>query len=163
MNIQEIINQREQSFNAKKEVEKTEHQKKVEILLPFAMKFFDFLEVIQKDPDFKFSSLTSPRKDDFKPLFGSEKEFVSQKNLVKKEIEEYAFSRMLLVVYGDVSKYFTFGITDDFRPCVAFSSEVKYKESEQFFSLEDAIERLTDFFIEKRQKYIIFKENSNQQ
>ena len=69
MNIQEIIEQEERIFNAKKEIETTIKKSKSEILLPFAMDIFNFLEVINNDPKFLFTCEAHPREEDYSPLF----------------------------------------------------------------------------------------------
>jgi hypothetical protein len=156
MNIQEIIEREERVFNAKKEIEATIKKSKSEILLPFAMDIFNFLEVINNDPKFLFTCEAHPREEDYSPLF--KKDFLNfefHKNKAIEEIKKSAFHRHLTrsFSYGNYgSRYLTFGIGEDLNPFVRFSKDMSPKSEEIFFSTEEAIIALTRFFLQKRKK-----------
>lgn len=154
MNIQEIIEQEERAFNAKKNVEVAVKKNKSEILLPLAMKIFEFFEAIQNDPKFLFTSQAHPRDEDWTPLFHATVcNLDSYKKSVTNEINKCAFTRMSTrnFSYGDGnSRWITFGVSDDFKPFVGFSKNISPEDKEKFNSTEEAIREMTKFFLKMR-------------
>ena len=156
MNIQEIISQEETSFNAEANVKVEIKKNKAEILLPFAMVIFDFLEVIQNDEKFLFNSQAHPSERDWTSLYSKTSltlEFY--RGDAEKEIKQNAFHRHLMRSFGygnNQSKYLIFRISDDFKPSVSFSTDLSPKEDETYYSVEDAIRAMTKFFLAKRKK-----------
>jgi len=156
MNIQEIIRQEEVSFNAKTCVDNEIKRNKRQILLPFAMKIFDFLEVIQNDEKFLFNTQAHPSESDWKPLYDKTGLTIDYyRNDVKKDIEKSIFSRHLMRSFGyenNQSKYLIFRISENFEPSVSFSTDMTAKEEETFYTVEDAVRAMTKFFLTKRKK-----------
>jgi len=156
MNIQEIISQEEAAFKAEVNVKNEIEKNKAEILLPFAMAIFDFLEVIQNDENFLFNSQAHPSESDWNPLYNREHLTIDyHRGETEKEIEKINFSRHLMRSFGygnNQSKYLIFRISDNFEPSVSFSSDMTAKEEETFYSVEDAVRAMTKFFLAKRKK-----------
>lgn len=155
MNILEIIAQEENALKAKRNIEETALKSKAEILLPFAMQIFDFLEIINNSPDFLFSQDAHPSEDSWTPLFNPNFcDFDFHKEKVKEEIQEKGCGSFLTrkFSYGSRSNYIKFLITEDFKPFLRFSHDCFDKECEDYFSVEDAVRGLTKFFLENRKK-----------
>lgn len=154
MNIEEIIAQEENAFKAEMNVRLEIKKNKAEILLPFAMHIFDFLEVIQNDPNFLFTSTAHASGKDWTPLFSLNVcTFAYHKKSTKEDIEEKAYANVLLrsFAYGNGnSRYLHFRVGDDFKPYVAFSREIVPLEEDKIFTTEEAIRTLTKFFLKMR-------------
>ena len=156
MNIQKIISQEESSFNAEVNVKNEIKKNKSEILLPFAMAIFDFLEAIQNDEKFLFNSQAHPSERDWTPLYSKTSLTLEYyRGEAEKEIKENALSKHLMRSFGYgnyQSKWLAFRVSDDFKPSVSFSSDMTQKEDEVYYSVEDAIRAMTKFFLAKRKK-----------
>lgn len=153
MNIAEIIAQEEKAFNAKNNVEKEVNKNKAEILLPFTMVIFDFLEIIQNDPNFLFTCSTNPDEKDYSPLFSIACTIDFYRQKAAEDINSHASYRMLTrsFSYGnDSTRYISFGITDDFAPYLTFTGDLSPKIEDRIFSTEKAMATLTRFFLERR-------------
>jgi len=151
MEIQEIIEQEIVSFNAKKVVEGAIKKSKSEFLMPFAMIIFDFLESINNDPKFLFSS----GNKEYAPLFSDDKSFQSFgyiKEKGVKSIESNAYCEFAIRSISSNSRWITLGVDKDFKPYVAFSYDFRPKSEESIFSADEAIRIMTRFFLEKRKK-----------
>lgn len=155
MNIQEIISQEEASFNAEVNVKNEIKKNKSEILLPFAMAIFDFLEVIQNDDKFLFTSQAHPSERDWTPLYSETSLTLDYyRGAAEEEIKKNAFSKHLMRSFGYgnfQTKWLIFRISDDFEPSVTFSN-YQTAVDEVFYSVEDAIRAMTKFFLSKRKK-----------
>ena len=156
MNIAEIIAQEEAAHNAEKKVNLAIKQSKSEILLQFAMKIFDFLELIQNDDKFVFTSVAHPSDSDYTPLFSTTSLTLEYyRGSVTKDINKSAFARMLMrsFSYGRYgSRYLVFRINDEFKPSVGFSNDLSPSEDETYYSAEEAIRVMTKFFLARRKK-----------
>ena len=156
MDISEIIAQEEKAFNASENVKLEGKKNKSEILLPFAMRIFDFLEIIQNDKNFLFTSTAHASDGDYSPLFSNTSLTLEYyRGSVTTDIQKHAGARVLTRsfyygIYG--SRYLHFGIGDDFKPYFAFTNDLSAKQEEKIFTTDEAIRTLTKFFLSKRKK-----------
>lgn len=154
MNIQEIIDQEIASLKAQQNVESEIKRNKKEILLPIIEQVVEFLETIQENPNFLFSSDPHPKEGT--PLFPKEScltlEYHRQSAI--DALDDNKRSNIMLRSFGfgnNQSRWIRFMINDQFKPIIAFtSSPTKAPQKEEmFYTVEDAVRAMTKFFVSK--------------
>ena len=152
MSDKELIAQELKRDIAEKNIAKEVVKNKINIVLPFAERIWDFLKLINEDENFLFSNQAYPKDEDWAPLFRNneyKKERAYHINKLKKNNGHRLRTRSFK--YGSNGMNIIIGITDDFKPYGILNDNMT-REQEKIFSADEFVKVLLSFFIKNKKK-----------
>ena len=152
MTIQEIIKQEEEAIKAKQYVAEAENKKRCEMLSKFALKIFDFLEIINNDPHFLFSDQPYESTEYYEPLFKKLPGFEFYKAEALEELAKRPYHKLRLrpLSYGSEPLYLEFGTTFDYKMVVKISTPRNFDNPTEYKDTEEVFRYLTRMFLNNR-------------
>ena len=154
LDFQALIDQKVKESKAKQNVADEVLKNKIKIVMPFAEQIWNFLEIINKDKSFLFSSQAYPNDTDWASLFPNN-DFDATKKSHLDNLRNNKGHSLLTRAFGygnSQSRYIHIGIDDEFRPYASFSIEYTVEENKKKFSVEEFVDELLTFLIQKRKQ-----------